>query len=330
MVAAADTTPILPPAVVADMTMLETLEETFDARRALVFGAGGSGDIVGAVPTARLLEGHGVDVTLGGLTWEPVPHDSEPGPRSLDEIRNVERVGESVGLVTGETVTADGMEFTETAVARHFDEETVLIDMDGGPAGTRRGLETACEKLGFDLVVGVDAGGDALARGDEPGLRSPVTDGYALSALAELPVQTALGVFGYGSDGELTREELEAAISRIAGRDGLLGAWGLTRRVRDEMRDLLEVVDTEASRLPVEAAGGAAGERTIRGGEVELELTPPSTVTFYFSPDAVAAESGIASAVRGLESLEAAVETLRDEGYQIEFDTERERLETGG
>lgn len=309
------------------MAMLESLEDAFEARKALVFGAGGSGDIVGAVPTARLLEGHGVEVTLGGLTWEPVPKDTKPGPRSLDELQNVERVSQSVGLVTGRTTTDDGIEFAETAVARHYGEETILVDMDGGPAGTRRGLETACRKLGFDLVVGVDAGGDALARGDEPGLRSPVTDGYALSALAELSVPTALGVFGYGSDGELTRAELEAAITRVAGRDGLLGAWGLTRRIREEMRDLLEAVDTEASRLPVEAAEGASGRRSIRGGEVELELTPPSTVTFYFTPGVVAAQSEIASAIRDIESLEEAVDTLREAGYRIEFDTGRERLD---
>lgn len=45
---------------------METIEEAFKHERALVFGIGGSGDIVGSIPTARLLELHGVEVSIGG------------------------------------------------------------------------------------------------------------------------------------------------------------------------------------------------------------------------------------------------------------------------
>lgn len=63
---------------------MDTLEECFEADRALVFGAGCCGDVVSAVPTARLLEGHGVDVVLGGVAWERVVVDPRPGPRRFD------------------------------------------------------------------------------------------------------------------------------------------------------------------------------------------------------------------------------------------------------
>ncbi|MFC4247154.1 DUF1152 domain-containing protein [Natribaculum luteum] len=310
------------------MNGVESLEDCFEYDAALVFGIGGSGDVVGSVPTARLLEAHGLDVLLGGVAWEPVPKDDRPGPRSFDEVAALERVSESVGLATGETRTHDGLEFSETAVARHLGEEVALVDISDGVETMTGGIDDACDRLGIDLVVGVDAGGDVLARGDEPGVRSPVTDGLGLVALEKLQVDACLGVVGYGSDGELAPEELEAGISRAADCDGLLGAWGITRRVRDELEDLLAHVETEASRVPVEAARGEYGDRTIRGGEVSLRAVPASAVTFYFEPSAVAATSQIAARVRGTESLEAAADALRELGLQTEFETEQRRLDS--
>ncbi|MDY6764531.1 MAG: DUF1152 domain-containing protein, partial [Halobacteria archaeon] len=134
-------------------------------------------------------------------------------------------------------------------------------------------------------------------------------------------------VFGYGSDGELTLEELEDGIQRAAERDGLLGAWGITQETRKEMEEVLKRVDTEASRLPVEAARGEYGERRIRDGSVSVRLTPPSIVTFYFDPSSVVATSEITSYVYGSESTEEIRESLKEAGIRNEFDLEKERLE---
>ncbi|MFB6131627.1 MAG: DUF1152 domain-containing protein, partial [Salinigranum sp.] len=266
---------------------METLEAAFDHDRALVFGIGGGGDVVGAVPTARLLESHGVETIVGGVTWERMPTDPRPGPRRLDELRGVEPVSSAVARATPDTRTLDGVVLSETHVARLLDDDVVLVDINGGVEGTAAGLRDACEALDVDLVIGTDSGGDALARGGEPGLASPLADAVVLGALTALDLDAGLGVFGYGSDGELTVSELDDALARIAGEGGLLGSWGLTPRVVRELEPLLEAVPTEASRLPVEAAGGAIGERAIRDGERALTLTPASTVTFYFDPATV-------------------------------------------
>lgn len=305
---------------------MDTLEDAFEYEHALVFGIGGSGDVVGTVPTARLLESHGVETTLGGVAWEPAPRDPQLGPRPLDEIDGVERVSDTVGLADGDTRTHDGYAFAETHVADYYGEPVALIDISAGVDGMIDGIEAARDALGIDLVVGTDSGGDALARGDEPGLRSPITDGLGLVVLDELAVESFLGVFGYGSDGELTIDELDAGIARAAERGGLLGAWGITPRTRDELEALVDVVETEASRLPVEAAGGGIGERTIRGGEVSLRLTPPSVVTFYFEPSAVTATSRIAALVAEHRDLDASREALLDRGLETEFEREAERM----
>lgn len=308
---------------------MNTIETAFEWDSALVFGIGGSGDVVGSIPTARLLETHGVDVMLGGVAWEPTPYDPQVGPRALDEIENVWRVNDTVGITTGDAATTDGVRFKESIVAEHFDRDVALHDVTRGIGAMRDGIASACDELGVEGVVGVDVGGDVLAMGDESGLRSPLTDAYGLVVLDELECESCLGMFGYGSDGELTLDELESGIARAARNDGYLGAWGLTGRVRIELERLLEKVETEASRLPVQAARGEYGQREIRGGAVSLRVTPPSVVTFYFDPSTVAATSKIATLVRGTETFEESATALREAGITTELDTGRERMQSG-
>lgn len=307
---------------------MESLEDAFDAERALVLGVGGGGDVVGAYPTARLLERHGVATTLGGVAWERVPHDDRAGPRDLAAVGDVDRFHRRVGLVDGDAATEDGLEFTESRVARHLDEAVALLDVSGGADTLADGIAAYCDATATDLVVGVDAGGDAVARGDEPGIESPLADGTVLAALDAVDVDAALGVFGAGSDGELTRDELDAAFQRIAERDGLLGAWGLTPRTAAAMERLVEAVGTtESSRLPVEAARGAMGTRRIRGGDRAVTMTPLSTVTMYCTVDAVVAQSRIAELVAAAEGFDAAHGALRRAGYRTEIEVESERIE---
>lgn len=309
---------------------MESIEDGFSSRRALVYGIGGGGDVVGALPTARLLELHGVDVILGGIAWEREPHDSGVGPRGLDEVRGMELVNDSVALAGAETRTEDGLVFTESLVADHLDRDVALIDISGGVEAVTHGVEEACGELGVDLVVGVDSGGDVLARGDEPGVRSPIADGFGLQTLDSLETDSALAVFGYGSDGELSREELDRGVERAARRGGLLGAWGLSSRVAGEMMELIEAVGrTEASRLPVEAAGGRLGEAVIRGGNRSVYLTPSSTVTYYFTPGSVRESSLVAGLVEGAGSVHEAHQALSGEGIVTELDVERGDVEGG-
>lgn len=302
---------------------METLETAFDRTYALVFGVGGCGDIVSTIPTAQLLEAHDVDVVLGGVAWERVVTDPKPGPRHFEDIENIDRLNETVALATDETRTIDGIEFAETNVARHFDEDVILIDISGGARGVAAGINDACEQLGIDLVIGTDAGGDVLAAGEEPGIKSPLTDALMLSVLTHVEVDTCLGMYGYGSDGELSLEEVTDGIARAANHNGLLGAWGLTPRIVDELCEVLDVVTTEASRLPIDVARGKLGETTIRDGARNVELTPASTVTFYLDPEAVAATSDFDDYVTDTTSFDEAHTALTDAGYETELELEQ-------
>ncbi|MGB9954730.1 DUF1152 domain-containing protein (plasmid) [Haloarcula marismortui] len=308
---------------------MDSIEDAFDKTRALVFGIGGGGDVIGALPTARLLEQQGVETVVGGLAWERSLVDPQPGPRSLDELNHIDRVSEALAIGTADTRTKDGISFAETSVAAQLQREVALLDVTGGVTGLQSGLETACEKLGIDLVVGTDSGGDVLATGSEPGVVSPLADGICLAALSQLSVPTSIGMFGYGSDGELTLEELHQNVGAVAAGDGLLGAWGLSRTVGAEIEQLLDDIRTDASRLPLRVSRGEVGTHSIRDGKRTVELTPASTVTFYLDTATVAARSDPASIVAGTDSIEEADQCLRAAGFETELSYERRLAESG-
>lgn len=299
--------------------------------RALVIGVGGGGDVVGALATARFLEFCGIKFHLGGLSWERFVYDPKPGPRSLLEIERVSRIiHPHAWTVNGHTQTQDGVRFTETEMAALYGWEVIHIDINAGAVGALAGLEAAIADLGADLVVGVDVGGDSLAYGGESGLRSPLADAIMLAAFVELEKKgynTLWGVFGYGSDGELTTEEIERALAKVAQAGGFFGAWALTPQVVSELEDVIEKVPTEASAIPVRCAKGAWGEMGIRHDERRVKLTPLTTLTFYLSPTAVfTAVARPARAVAGTFSLEEANEALHKLSIKSELDLERERL----
>lgn len=298
---------------------MDSIEALFDADRVLVLGIGGSGDVVGTIPTAELLRMHGVEVIVGGLAWERSANVERPGPTPFDRIEYLDRISATVGRASPETQTAQGCRFSESHVAQHYDAETLLVDVTRGVPAMVDGLDAACAELDVDVVVGTDSGGDALAEGTEPGVLSPLADGLSLVALEELERETALGVFGYGSDGELAPAAMDERFAAVASRGGVLGAWGLTPRIVARMQEVLEVVPTDASRVPVEAFHGAMGDRTIRDGTRPVHMSPASIITFYLAPAAVAEGSTIADAIRGTETLEAADRALREVGIGTEL-----------
>src|SRR5437588_312857 len=103
----------------------------------------------------------------------------------------------------------------------------LVIGMGGGgdvvgalatsePARVYEGLAEAIATLKSDLLVLVDVGGDVIAHGDEPGLRSPLADAVMLAAGGQLSTSgqpVLLGIFGVGCDAELTPDEVLGRLS---------------------------------------------------------------------------------------------------------------------
>jgi hypothetical protein len=300
------------------------------ARRPLVIGMGGGGDVVGALATAELVRLYdGGDPVLGGLSWERRPYDPVPGPRAAAEITDAEELAPGILLAGPETRLRDrDVFFAESRMAEFLGQRTVLIDINEGAVPVAAGLEQAIAALKCDLLVLVDVGGDVVARGDEPGLRSPLCDAVMLAAGARLSSRgqpVLLGIFGIGCDAELTSTEVLARLADVAAAGGLCGARGLTGPVADRMEAAIELVSTEASAQAVRAFRGASGPMQIRGGTRTVELTPSAALTFYLDVDITIKAAGrLARAVADAGSLEEANDALNQLGVSTELDYERE------
>jgi hypothetical protein len=300
------------------------------ARRPLVIGMGGGGDVVGALATAELARLYdGAEPVLGGLAWERQPIDPVPGPRRLEEIVDAERLAAGV-LRAGPGTRVRGREvyFAESRMSQFLGEPTILIDIGDGPAPVATGLAETASALNCDLVVFIDVGGDVLARGDESGLRSPLCDAVMLSVaarLGRLGVAVLAGVFGIGCDAELTPAEVLFRLAEVAAVGGLAGARGLTEPVVQRLEQAVEVIPTEASAQAVRAFRGAAGQVTIRGGARTVELSSIATVTFYLEVEAMIRAAGrLALAVDETEGIDQANDALHAIGVRTELDLERE------
>ncbi len=341
-----------------------------EARRPLCLGIGGGGDVVGALATAEHCRTeYGARPVLGGVTWERLPIDPEPGPRTAAEIehaRPLAAVADSraagAGLdapPVGPPVLAavphtrarrSGVRFAESRMAALLGEETVLVDVNHGPAAIAAGLREAGAALGCDLVVFVDVGGDVLAHGDEPGLASPLCDAVMLAAAVRMAGQGApwrlgasglpnapfeggnppsngvLGaVFGIGCDGELTPDEVLERLDEVDRDDGLLGRLPIEEPVARRLDEAVAAVPTEASALAIRAFRGETGRVEIRRGRRSVDLRPLAAATVFFDP--VVAErtaARLAAAVRDAPGLDAANAVLHRLGVRTELDYERE------
>ena len=306
------------------------------ARRPLVIGMGGGGDVVGALASAEFARLYdGANPLVGGLSWERRPIDPVPGPRRVDEIEGGDLLAPGVLLAgPGTRVRGRDVYFAESRMAAFLNRPTLLITIDDGPAAIAAGLAQALRQMDGDLLLFIDVGGDVLAQGDEPGLRSPLCDAIMLAAAARLAAAgtpVLLGIFGIGCDAELTEAEVLERLANVAGVGGMCGARGLTEAVATRLEASMELVPTEASAQAVRAFRGASGPVTIRGGARSFELSTAAALTFYLDVEVTFNTAGrLARAVADADSLEAANDALGKLGVRTELDLEIEAAAQAG
>lgn len=308
------------------------------ARRLLVVGIGGGGDVVGALAFAEAAAALGTPSVVGGLTWERRPIDPAPGPRRIAEVRDPVAVLHPAVALAGPATRGAGpggpeFAFAESGMAAVLGRDVVLVDPNGGPAEIADGLATAAAALDCDVVVLLDVGGDVLAHGDEAGLASPLADSIVLAAAPRLRERgvTVLGaVFGAACDGELLPEEVAARLREVADGGGDLGELPLPPAALGRLEHAMETVVTEASAMAVRCARGETGETTIRGGRRTVRLTPEGGRLRCFDPAAaIAGPARPARALLDARDLEDAHERLTAMGLRTELAYERDAAAGG-
>jgi hypothetical protein len=296
-----------------------------NSKRALLIGIGGGGDIVGTIPTAGLFKMFNIECFYAGLPWERSVIDPLPGPRKFDEILDIDQVNERIWIANSNTATINGIKFAESYFSELIKNNVYLLDLSFGTEGIVRGLSDFIQKIGIDLIVGIDVGGDCISFGHESGLQSPLADSMMVATLYEISKKknTIIGVFGYGSDSELSFSELETSIGTIAQHGGYYGAWGITSEVLKEMEKAISIIPTEASRIPVNASKGKLKASKIRSGTREVKPVFSSNITYYLSASVIYEKiSASARTVNNTKSLDEANLALNQFGLTTEYDLE--------
>lgn len=306
--------------------MVDSLEE-LRGHKVLVFGAGGGGDVLGAYILYQRLKSIGAHPMLGSVVWERYTVDPVPGPIPLEAVEGPVRAWRSIALVDGSIVALREGRRVKPQLARLLQalgEEGVYLDLSKGAVGMVEAMRIIVDELGFDHVIGLDTGGDALALGCEDGLRSPLADAVSLAGLAGIRDRSSLAILSPGADGELEWTQILQYVSRIARMGGLIGVYGLNRREYNAAYSVSEAVVSEASKIPLRAFSGEYGETRIRGGTRRVTITPVSATMYLLDTDKAYQWTPLPSLVEGTRSIEEARRRLNERCIYTELDLEEE------
>lgn len=287
------------------------------ARRVFV-AAGGGGDVIAATMlAARDLEDDSVVVAT--FSWDRLIVDPLPGPRSVDDFVDLASPAAGVHRVMSSTTCRPPAGSTLPRLAGSLPAQLFLLDASTGAVGLGRQIADLANHVKADELTVVDVGGDIVARGDEPGLRSPLADMLALAGCVHSGLPTAVVVCGPGLDGELDEAEVIARCSVLGARQ----RTALTADQVERFRPILKWHRSEATGLMILAVAGARGTVEVRDAGIVVPLTERSTAVFALEATRVAAGSLLFGPLATSRSLTEANERLRRLRGSTELDYER-------
>jgi hypothetical protein len=279
----------------------------------LLIAAGGGGDALASLMVAEAL---GVSAAaVATFAWERKMFDPRPGPREPGDFRGLGPRGAVNWQIGAESHLLEGHSFLPTLAAQ-TDVPLFLMDPRRGATGLRRQLAELAEITGASRTMVVDVGGDILARGDEPGLRSPLADALALAAAADLP-QPELVCLGLGLDGELGAEEWEPLMGEAF--DDRQLPWALADRYRRNFA----WHPSEATAMACLAALGYRGTVEMRSEGLTVRLDESGARIYHFNYQSVRRRSEVAEAVTGSCSLAEAERAVKAVCGSSELEFER-------
>lgn len=277
--------------------------------------AGGGGDALAAAIVHRALAGESAGI-VATYAWDRLAIDPLPGPRSAADFEDLQPLGRHNHLVTPATRPRPPAGSTLPRLAADLTASLALLDPSSGAVGMRTQLAEVVELHDAEAVIVLDVGGDALARGDEPGLRSPLADGLVLGACIGLDLQTDVLVAGPGLDGELPEDEVLAVT-------GPTPALRLSEQDIAPFRGSLDWHPSEATALLAAAARGLRGRVEVRDAGLPVALTEQSPAVFSLPLDDVLAVNQLAQDLGATATMTDAEAIARKVCGFSEIDYER-------
>jgi hypothetical protein len=283
----------------------------------LIVAAGGGGDAVAAAMLHAALYGDEDQAVILTYAWDRLLIDPLPGPRGADSFTGLEPVTQSVWSVPAEAQPIAPAGSTLPRLAAELPHTLVLLDPHHGAEGITRQLEELVSHLAPASIDLLDVGGDILAQGDEPTLKSPLADALTLAACCQVNAPIRLLVAGPGLDGENSPDDLRP----------LLGTLIHTVTAEDvqTIGSILEWHPSEATAMLAATARGARGICEVRDAGLPILLTDEGPTVHEVDLDEAVSRNSLARAIMTTATLDEAEAYSREICGFSEIDYERNK-----
>ncbi|MFD3328490.1 DUF1152 domain-containing protein [Streptomyces sp. NPDC058701] len=287
----------------------------------LLVAAGGGGDAITAAVLHTALHGARTPALVLTYAWERLVVDPVPGPRRAADFTGTEPAAPGLVLVTPQTRPVAPAGSLLPRLAAGLGPRLGLLDPYDGARGLARQIDAAARWCRAGRIDLVDVGGDIVARGDEPTLRSPLGDALALAACAATGLPTTVYVAGPGLDNEVPPTELLPRLGEPA--------FALTAAHTEGVLPVFDWHPSEASALLVAAARGVRGVCGTRDAPRPVLLDDSACRVHRLTLNRALALSPLARSLAGSTSLDEAEAASRAVCGFSEIERERHRAASG-
>ncbi|MFG2127619.1 DUF1152 domain-containing protein [Streptomyces sp. NPDC048751] len=283
----------------------------------LIVAAGGGGDAVAAAMLDAALYGGDDQAVILTYAWDRLLIDPLPGPRGADNFTGLEPLTPAVWKVPAEARPIAPAGSTLPRLAAELPHTFALIDARHGAEGVTRQIEDLVTHLKPTSIDLLDVGGDVLARGDEPTLKSPLADSVTLAACCQVNAPIRLLVAGPGLDGELPHEDLRSMLGPLV--------HTFTAKDVEPVSPVLEWHPSEATGMLAATARGVRGTCEVRDAGLPIPLTDESPTVHEVDLDEAVSRNELARAIMSTTTLDQVEALSREVCGFSEVDYERNK-----
>ncbi|WP_079073908.1 DUF1152 domain-containing protein [Streptomyces sp. Root1310] len=283
----------------------------------LIVAAGGGGDAVASAMLDAALYGDDDQAVILTYAWDRLLVDPVPGPRGPADFTGLEPLTPSVWSVPAEARPIAPAGSTLPRLAAELPHTFALIDPHHGVQGVTRQLEELISSLEPASIDLLDVGGDILARGDEPTLKSPLADALTLAACCRVNAPVRLLVAGPGLDGELPLDEVRSLLGPLV--------HTFTAKDTEPVSAVLEWHPSEATGMLAATARGIRGICEVRDAGLPIPLTDAGPTVHEVDLDDALNRNELARAILSTTTLDEAEAHSREVCGYSEIDYERNK-----
>jgi len=283
----------------------------------LIVAAGGGGDAIAAAMLDAALYGDEDRAVILTYAWDRLLVDPVPGPRSPSDFTGLEPLTRSVWSVPPEAHPIAPAGSTLPRLAAELPHAFALINPYNGVEGLVRQLEELVSHLEPTSIDLLDVGGDILARGNEPTLKSPLADALTLAACCQVNAPIRLLIAGPGLDGELPVNEVLRVLGPLV--------HTFTEKDVERVSAILEWHPSEATGMLAATARGVRGICEVRDAGLPIPLTNDSPTVHEVDLETALRRNELAGAILSTTTLTEAETHSREVCGYSEIDYERNK-----